>query len=168
MELLSKLSSRQKARAALSLLGLKQEEKESLDALVSDTMGNPIVGAIVGVDAITVEELVTAFFDRQESFDNSLFAGFQLKLADSNFRGMVAAGAVRVLNTLPQQHQAHAATAILRLSEMDFPEFQAEFNDIEHFLKDGLLAMLANTDGDQDPDVTLCICENCSHVNYLT
>lgn len=167
MELLSKLSSRQKARAALSLVGLSPEEKDSLDALVSDTMGNPIVGAIVGVDAVSLEELVTAFFDNQSAIDASLFAGFQMKLSDGKFRRIVASGAVRILNTLPDHHQANAAQAILRLSEMDFPEFQAEFENIEHFLSEGLLVMLSKPAVEQDSDATFCICENCSHMNML-
>ena len=168
MEFLSRLSARQKARASLSLLGLNDSEKESLDTLVADTMGNPIVGAVVGIDAVTLEELLENFFMNQSNIDGSLFASVQFKLADPKFRGIIASACTRVISSLPEEHQVHAANAILRISDMDIPEFDQEFENVEHFLRDGVLAMLANTSGAEQTETTLCVCENCKHVNYLT
>ena len=167
--MLNKLSSRQKARGALSLLNLTPEERSSLDSIVSDTMGNPFVGAVLGVDVISLEELVIHGFDSMQDDlddDESMVSTLRDKLTQPKVRQAVASGVVKALNTLSESNQKHALNVLVRISEMDFPEFDKEFKNIEDFISNGLLNLVA-----RKTEVTnfqeVVVCENCSHTMLL-
>lgn len=162
--MLTKLSPRQKARGAISLLNLSDGERQSLDSIVADTMGNPIVGAIAGVDAITLEELVTNFFNApvEETLQSEMVGTLRDKLTNPKVRTAVSKGIVRALDGLSPENQANALSVITRVSRMDFPEFDKDFADIEDFISNGLLVLVAQKN-EVTKEADIIICENCSH-----
>lgn len=158
--MLKQISPRQKARGVIGILGLSDDEKAGADALVDTVMGSPLAGAIIGVDARTLEELLGLFFD--ENIENSeMFSMAQAKLCDPKFRKVVASGIVRVLNTMSTENQKHAASLITRLSQMDIPEFAKDFDNIEDFMSEGLLLVASQENEPKASTGDICVCPHC-------
>lgn len=163
--MLDKLSARQKARASLAVLNMSKEERIALDQLVDDLIGNPLIGIVIGIDARTAEELLELYFDSESDLDDEVFLQVRMKLSNPKFRRAIADGVYRFLNTMSETNQKHAVKLITRLSEMDFPELDREFDDVKHFIADGLLVLAAKEPSpkDENDEDIFTVCPNCSH-----
>lgn len=145
--LLERISPRQKARAALSVLELSTDERFVVDEWINSVMGSPIVGLVFNVDFRTAEELLEHFFSAEiDVSEAATFLGpLGSRLEDKNTRKKLSEVCVRLLSSLPQHHQAHALNVIKKISSLSFEEFQRDFTDVNEFLQDGLFVYLANT-----------------------
>lgn len=159
--MLDRMSPRQKARGALAVLNLATKELSALDAVVDSICGHPLVGALIGVDARSVEEVLVQYFGADTVIDTAVFAGVRSKLSEPKFRSVVASAIYRALSALPEQHAQYALLAIQRLAEMDFPEFQGEFDNVQHFLAEGLLKLLSMPPEINEVELEMFICPGC-------
>jgi hypothetical protein len=159
--MLDRISPRQKARGVLAVLSVSKDEESSLNELVSSLFGSPIAGAVTGMDFRTAEEVLEAFFDSEVSLDDELLCVARDKLDSPKVRRACAKAAVGVLNSLSEDHQKHAVAILLRVSEMDVPDFQQNFDNVEHFLSEGLFKFVAHK---KTEDPTIFVCPHCTEV----
>lgn len=162
---LDRMSPRQKAAAALSVIGLKDEDLQPLDEVVANVFGNPLVGAMTGIDFSTVRELVEgAFAVAGTDADNAQwFKTFRISLSNEAFRAGLAGGIVKVISQLEPSKRTAIASVIGKLSELPIPEFEREFENEVDFLSNGLLTFLARPS--DDPEMFACpSCGVCSFV----
>lgn len=165
MNLLERISPRQKARAALSVLELTTDERFVVDEWINSVMGSPIVGLVFNVDFRTAEELLEHFFSADVEIEAAAdFLGpIGSRLEDKGTREKLAKVCVHLLSNLPQNHQELALSVIKKISSLSFSEFQRDFVDVNEFLQEGLFVYLANTAKTHKPEskVVHTYCPHC-------
>jgi len=170
--MLNKLSNRQKAKAALAVLSLKDDDKGLLDSLIKDYLGHPIVGALVGKDVDSTESLVEgvlSFADSEGASSLSQAASF---LGNKQVRGAIAKSITQFVSTQPENIRNMVVGVVGNLSSLDVDEFNKEFDSIEHFIGEGLLSFFANQSNKLVPlehnnDDNEYVCDECGHIGEL-
>jgi hypothetical protein len=161
----NKMSTRQKSKALIAVLGLPGEDKDALDAVISEYVGHPLIGAFTGTDVTSVESLVGLIVDKSKDADDETLSTLANVLKNEKVRSSIAGGFTTVVSKLDPGLQQSVVTAISNISEMDVPEFNHTFQDIEHFVRDGLLQFVANTKQKQiTSEKDFYVCPECGHI----
>lgn len=163
--MLNKMSTRQKTRAALAILGLPADEKDALDNLIKEYAGHPIVGALTGTDLNSVEAVVEHGLMMMDGEHSETFSAAAKLLKDSKIRNYLATNFVKLVSQQDPTIQKSVVSVMSNLSEMDIPEFQGPFEDVTHFISDGLLVFLATTQPESLPSIH--ICADCGFIENL-